>query len=64
MRTQTTTTLFESSHGKQPRGFGRWGFQGEGQEGTFFHTGTFSQSRRESEKHFSKKGCRTVRVLP
>jgi hypothetical protein len=42
------TTLFQARHGRQPRGFGRWGFQ-VGEE-TLFIVGQYSDSKKKAFK--------------
>jgi hypothetical protein len=45
---EADTTLFQASNGRQPRGFGRWGFQ-VGSE-TLFIIGQYSNSKQEAFK--------------
>jgi len=59
---QADTTLFQASNGRQPRGFGRWGFQ-IGNE-TLFIIGQYSNSKKEAFKIAQTRGENRVVVLP
>jgi len=59
---EADTTLFQASNGKQPRGFGRWGFQ-VGNE-THFIVGQYSNSKKEAFKIAQTRGEERVVVLP
>ena len=59
---EADTTLFQASNGRQPRGFGRWGFQ-VGSE-TLFIVGQYSNSKQEAFKIAQTKGEERVVVLP
>jgi hypothetical protein len=59
---QADTTLFQTSHGRQPRGFGRWGFQ-VGEE-TFFVVGQYSDAKRKAFHVAQTRGESRVVVLP
>jgi hypothetical protein len=59
---QADTTLFQARHGRQPRGFGRWGFQ-VGEE-TLFIVGQYSDSKKKAFKIAQTRGEERVVVLP
>jgi hypothetical protein len=59
---QADTTLFQARHGRQPRGFGRWGFQ-LGEE-TLFIVGQYSDSKKKAFKIAQTRGEERVIVLP
>jgi len=59
---EADTTLFQARHGRQPRGFGRWGFQ-VGNE-TLFIVGQYSNSKKEAFKIAQTRGEERVVVLP
>jgi hypothetical protein len=59
---EADTTLFQVSYGRQPRGFGRWGFQ-VGSE-TLFIIGKYSNSKQEAFKIAQTMGEERVVVLP
>ena len=56
------TTLFQASHGNQPRGWGRWGFQVGGE--TYFFTAHYSEAKRQAFEVARTRGVRVVKVLP
>ncbi len=59
---EADTTQFQATNGKQPRGFGRWGFQ-IGNEEHFF-VGLYSRSKKEAFKIAQTRGEERVVVLP
>jgi hypothetical protein len=59
---QADTTLFQTSHGCQPRGFSRWGFQ-IGEE-TVFVVGRYSDAKKKAIKVAQARGEERVVVLP
>jgi len=59
---EADTTQFQSRNGKQPRGFGRWGFQ-VGNE-THFFVGLYSRSKTEAFKIAQTRDVDRVVVLP
>jgi hypothetical protein len=59
---QADTTLFQARHGRQPRGFGRWGFQ-VGEE-TVFVVGQYSDAKKKAFKVAQARGEERVVVLP
>ena len=59
---EVDTTLFQASNGRQPRGFGRWGFQ-IGNE-THFFVGIYSNSKKEAFKIAQTRSEERVVVLP
>jgi hypothetical protein len=59
---EADTTLFQASNGKQPRGFGRWGFQ-VGNE-THFIVGQYRYARQDALKIAQIRGEKRVIVLP
>jgi hypothetical protein len=59
---QVDTTQFQARHGRQPRGFGRWGFQ-VGEE-TVFEVGQFSDAKKKAFKVAQDQGEERVIVLP
>ena len=59
---EADTTQFQATNGKQPRGFGRWGFQ-VGNE-THFFVGLYSRSKAEAFKIAQTRDVDRVVVLP
>jgi hypothetical protein len=59
---EADTTQFQASNGKQPRGFGRWGFQ-IGNEKHFVF-GMYADSRKKAFKIAQTRGEERVVVLP
>ena len=59
---EADTTQFQATNGKQPRGFGRWGFQ-IGNEEHFF-VGLYSRSKAEAFKIAQARDVDRVVVLP
>jgi len=59
---EADTTQFQASNGKQPRGFGRWGFQ-VGNE-THFFVGLYRYARQEAFKIAQTRDVDRVVVLP
>ena len=59
---EADTTLFQASNGRQPRGFGRWGFQ-VGNE-THFVVGQYRHAKQEAFKIAQTRGEERVVVLP
>ena len=59
---EADTTLFQASNGRQPRGFGRWGFQ-VGDE-KHFVVGQYRNARKEAFKIAQARGEERVVVLP
>jgi hypothetical protein len=55
-------TLFQATNGKQPRGFGRWGFQIGNEK--HFVVGRYSNSKKEAFKIAQTRGEERVVVLP
>jgi hypothetical protein len=54
--------LFQASNGRQPRGFGRWGFQIGNEK--HFVVGQYSNSKKEAFKIAQPRGEERVVVLP
>jgi len=59
---EADTTLFQASHGKPPRGFGRWGFQIGNEK--HFVVGQYRHARQEAFKIAQTRGEERVAVLP
>jgi hypothetical protein len=59
---EADTTQFQASNGRQPRGFGRWGFQ-IGSE-TYFIVGKYSVAKQDAFRVAKKRGVQRVVVLP
>ena len=59
---EADTTQFQARNGRQPRGFGRWGFQ-IGNEEHFF-VGLYSRSKKEAFKIAQSRSEERVVVLP
>lgn len=62
---QVRTTKFQFSHGKQPRGWGMWGFFFDGNEDEhFWFTGSFAEAKRRAVEFARQWKHRTVEVAP
>ena len=59
---EADTTQFQATNGKQPRGFGRWGFQIGNEE--HFIVGLYSRSKAEAFKIAQTRDVDRVVVLP
>ena len=59
---EADTTQFQVTNGKQPRGFGRWGFQIGNRK--HFVIGRYSNSKKEAFKIAQTRGEERVVVLP
>jgi hypothetical protein len=59
---EADTTQFQASNGKQPRGFGRWGFQIGNEK--HFVVGRYSNSKKDAFKIAQPRGEERVVVLP
>lgn len=59
---EADTTLFQASNGRQPRGFGRWGFQIGNEK--HFVVGRYSNSKKDAFKIAQTRGEERVVVLP
>ena len=59
---EADTTQFQASNGKQPRGFGRWGFQIGNEK--HFVVGQYRHSKQEAFKIAQTRGEERVVVLP
>ena len=46
MSIEISTTNYEFSHGKKPRGYGKWAFFFDGGDVPLFFTGKFSEAKR------------------
>lgn len=63
--TYTTTTRYEASHGRRPRGTGTWGFFfGSNTEPWWAPFGTYTQARRAAEAEARRRGETRVTVAP
>lgn len=79
-RTTCSTDNFKRTHGKGPRGFGRWAFMMTNRDQLppalkhdgrfldrclpFFHTGKFGESKAAAVKHFAALRVPNVTVCP
>ena len=64
---QVETNEFVRSHGRQPRGWGRWGFffnDDQDVEKAFWSTGRFAYTRNMAVTFAVSKGFTRVRVAP
>tara|TARA_R110000824_G_C14889720_1_gene644298 strand:- start:179 stop:391 length:213 start_codon:yes stop_codon:yes gene_type:complete len=61
--TTFTTSPFERSHGRKPKGFGMWAFQPATRQTAFdaeltgeveFFTGTLTEAKAQARKHFTQ----------
>jgi hypothetical protein len=59
---EADTTLFQATNGKQPRGFGRWGFQIGNEK--HFVVGLYSDSKKEAFKIAQTRAEERVVILP
>ena len=59
---EADTTQFQATNGKQPRGFGRWGFQIGNEK--HFVVGRYSNSKKEAFKIAQTRDVDRVVVLP
>ena len=56
------TIQYQRSHGKQPRGWGKWAFQVGGE--VFYFTAHYSEARRQAFEVARTRRVRVVEVLP
>jgi hypothetical protein len=66
-----TTSEYEKSHAKQPRGYGSWAFcnvdawsRNDYLDFVFFYKGTFTEAKRDAARDFAASGVRYVMVCP
>lgn len=68
-----TTSAFERSHGRKPRGRGRWAFQAsrtrialshDRQGPVFYADGTFTEAFAVARKSYTLSGADVIAVLP
>lgn len=56
---------YRRSHINQPRGYGSWGFEREGDGAEFWHTGTLTDARKALRQHVGRVQAEQVwYVLP
>lgn len=62
-----TDRTYQIVHGKRPRGYGYWGFEFLQNGEQFWHTGSYSDCKKEcreyAREHFDELTV-TVKVLP
>lgn len=64
MAIEVSTTEFEFSHGKKPRGTGCWAFFIGRDPEPFFHCGSFADARRMAIAMAISKGETFIKVGP
>lgn len=63
MNVQVSTSEYQFSHNKMPRGFGNWAFFfGDEQEPVFFNSCTYSEAKKKAVAQAKKYGYRRVKV--
>lgn len=68
MGIEFTTSEYRFEHGKDPKGYGFWGFEFEGHE--FWHSGTLTEAKKECRKEVKRlapegyEGYVFVNILP
>ena len=60
MRVKTDKYIF--STGKNPRGYGRWAFEINGEE--VFITGNYANAKKQAQTEAKKQGAFEIVVLP
>jgi hypothetical protein len=63
-RIEFSTTQYQFSHGKQPRGYGYWGFFFDGESEPQFYTGKFSDAKKTARAYAVTKGHVKIEVAP
>jgi len=56
------TEQYEFSHGKKPRGDGRWAFYFDGETDPRFFDGTYTEARDQAKSYAAFKGVTQVKV--
>lgn len=64
MRVQVSTSEYQFSHGKQPRGSGYWAFFFDNEPEPMFYAGTYAVAKRTAVAYAVTKGFSTVKVGP
>lgn len=66
-----STREFEAVHGRQPRGYGMWGFapaaewNADGAAGrVMWYTGTFANAKKSARAYYAERGVSSVVVCP
>ena len=64
MKVRVNNEIYKASHGKDPRGYGRWAFEIDGRE--TFITGTYKDARNKAIKMTKIVSPTTyeIKVLP
>ncbi|MEW6657201.1 MAG: hypothetical protein AB1424_00945 [Thermodesulfobacteriota bacterium] len=62
MAVRVSTGQYEASHGRLPRGWGRWAFQ-IGEQIEWF-AGTYTEARKLAIKQAQQEGVSSIEVLP
>lgn len=62
MAVRVSTRKYEASHGRLPRGWGRWAFQ-IGEQIEWF-AGTYTEAKKLATKRARKAGVSVIEVLP
>lgn len=63
---EVSTSRYEFSHGRSPRGQGSWGFflGSSSLEDLFWANGTYSEARRAAVAEANRRGVSSVEVAP
>jgi hypothetical protein len=67
MAVEFSSNEYQFSHGKQPRGYGYWGFFFDDEqdvEKCMFHPGKFAEAKQRAMAYAITKGHTKVRVAP
>jgi hypothetical protein len=59
---EVSTTEYEFSHGKNPRGTGQWAFFFDGESEPFWHTGSYAEAKKMAIKYAVAKGHARIKV--
>jgi hypothetical protein len=62
MAVRVSTRQYEASHGRQPRGWGRWGFKIDDQ--IEWLAGTYTEAKKLATKQARQEGISFIEVLP
>ena len=62
MQVQVSTSMYQFSHGKMPRGKGNWAFNIRGE--VVFLPGMYSDVKITARKMANESGVSTIKLLP
>ena len=59
---QVSTSNYEFTHGKKPRGYGQWAFFFDGESAPFWYTGSYAEAKKMAIRYAVSKGHHLIAV--